>query len=215
MTIKRAFSKICLLTALILSFLSVAASTGANLLVNGDYETGEIGQFGSVYINGWTTWGTGGAHDDWFSCSGGSKSIRLWSNEAGIYQDFDVSGGSFYQIDAYATSTSGDNPLGWSSRLMLEWFNADSVLIDSEFVGWYTNGEPFNVWKHISGSYQAPADADYGRAALVLVDINDWYDNEGSIGWDQLSVECIPEPSSLMLVLSGLLVFTGFSFAKR
>ncbi|HRX84667.1 MAG TPA: hypothetical protein P5572_06560, partial [Phycisphaerae bacterium] len=80
-----------MLCSLVLGLAATAAS--ANLLVNGGFEDGDTGQLGTVALPGWNSWGPSGWHHDDAGRTLDTKAMKLWWDDAGLWQDFAVTPG--------------------------------------------------------------------------------------------------------------------------
>jgi hypothetical protein len=210
---------------LIIVVLALSLTTGwqaiaeANLLSNSDFETGDTGQFGAVTIDNWTTYGASGwHHTDYNHSAGGSKAIKIWWDDTAAYQDVTVAEGVTYNFCGYAYTPAGGDELGsgWNGVYKVEWLSGDTKLSENE-VGRFIGGtDAADSWKALSGEYTAPSGADTARVFLSLVNMDStWSEpHTGSIGFDDLSAEAVPEPASIMLVASGLLGLFGITRKK-
>ncbi|MHC4288421.1 MAG: hypothetical protein ACYSSJ_08990 [Planctomycetota bacterium] len=91
--------------ALLFVFATVSAFAGGELLTNPGFEDGDIGQFGTVTIPGWSTTRTDGFHHDESGNVIDAKAIKL-SNNTVARQDFSVTAGQEYIFSAEVLSSS-------------------------------------------------------------------------------------------------------------
>ncbi|MDD5737202.1 MAG: hypothetical protein PHH20_02775, partial [Candidatus Omnitrophica bacterium] len=150
--------------------LTVAPSDAfANLLTNGDFESGTMGYYGdaATVIDGWTRWGSSGwYHNDYNHTSGGARGIKSWADDTGTYQDFSVTSGIQYNLSGFAYAPSADAPVGWDGIFKVEWFNADTKLSENEIGRFVSGTDAVDAWKSLSGTFVAPTDANKGRIVL-------------------------------------------------
>jgi len=137
-------NKLCLVMTVVVC-LAVVAPARANILVNGDFEDGDIGPINgacgtpAVGLPGWENWG--GACDSWHhSDSGryiGEKAIAIFWVTSGVGQYFDVTEGKKYAIGAeFLSSTSTDtyngqpaNMWGKDDIMAIQWYDPCDVQI--------------------------------------------------------------------------------------
>ena len=190
-----------MVVVLIVSACFVFGSASANILRNPGFEEGDLGQFSSVDIPGWVVYGTSGWHHEDPGAHFGTKAIKEWSDDSGIFQDFPVVVGTEYDFSIYAISLSLDagGLQGWDAVFKVEWLDSDYILIRADEVGRYygvkdagstgISGDPLDTWKFISNSKTAPYPATFGRVVLHLTDGDGGYTTKkGSINWDDASV---------------------------
>jgi len=156
-------NKLCLIVTVALC-LAVVAPAQANILVNGDFEDGDIGPINgacgtpAVGLPGWENWG--GACDSWHhSDSGrhiGEKAIALFWITSGVGQFFGVTEGSKYAIGAeFLSSTSTDTYNGQPANM----WGKDDILVIQWYSEYYGYEDPCNV-QIITGNEDIDTDGD-------------------------------------------------------
>lgn len=202
--------KILLSAILVFSALVSPAALHANLIGNGDFQDADRGTFGGIFIGEWFTSGYSGAiHREFNYPSGLGNAVKIWHSDTGIYQDFSAVSGQSYDISGYAYSSGydGGGASGWDGICTVEWYDGDIWLgtkISEEEVGRFYGGvDGLNSWKSLQKTVIAPALADSAKLIITLAD-NGNSIKSGSIGWDNIDVEAVPEPSSLILLGAGL-----------
>lgn len=182
-----------------------AGMAQATILVNGGFEDGDTGQLGSVALPGWNSWGGSGWHHDDAGNTLDTKAMKLWWDDAGMWQDFSATAGKTYDFSAQVLSVSGDPLTLWNFLIKAEFYDSNigtspgDELLAVELDKFYGASDPVDTWVEIGGSVTAPAGADTGRVVLLMVD---WQDGVGgAINFDNVSVT--PEPATLALLALG------------
>ncbi len=196
-----------LYTALIL--LS-RASAEANLIGNGNFQDSDRGIFGTIYMADWSTVGSSGSvHREFNYPSGLGNAIKLWYSDTSVYQAFPVAAGQSYEVSAYSYSSAFDygGVSGWDGVAVVEWYNGDARIgtkISEDEIGRFCGGaDTLDSWKLLRRTVTAPVSADSARIIFTLAD-NGISTKAGSIGWDNVDIEAVPEPAGLMLFAGGL-----------
>jgi hypothetical protein len=189
--------KIVLLVILVVGL--VAGNALANALLSPGFEQGDLGRFGTLELPGWATYGTNGEHHgDAGAVKSGTKAIRQWLDDTGIYQDVPVVGGNDYDFSVWAIALSSDGGglYGRDAIFKVEWYNAMDVLIFDEEIGRFYGAQesgvpidPYDTWKFISGTTTAPGDAVKCRVFMgMTAGIIGPDAQQGSVNWDDVSV---------------------------
>ncbi len=191
----------------------LVSNVQANLLLNGGFEDGDLGQLGSVTINNWITWGDSGWHHNDAGFKFDEKGIKLWHDSTGVYQDFDVVVGTEYTVGLSAITAGSDALKGWDGVVKIEWTDASWINVGGSEVGRFYGakddkgiaGDASDTWKEISGAAVAPAGAVHGRLVYYLEQADNWESTTGgSLYWDNAFVT--PEPATLILLGLGSVV---------
>ncbi|MGA2324627.1 MAG: hypothetical protein ABSG22_12365 [Sedimentisphaerales bacterium] len=195
--------KIVLLVILVVGF--AAGNVLANALMNPGFEQGDLGRFGGPPIQGWTTYGTNGEHhSDANAVHSGTKAVKEWLDDTGIFQDFPVVANNTYDLSiwAIALSSDGGGLYGRDAFFKVEWYDVDGVLIYGEVIGYFyadpsppippvPSGslDPCDIWKFISATRDAPFPAVTCRVFMGMTAGSIGPDAHiGSINWDDVSV---------------------------
>ena len=212
--------KIVLLVILVVSFTAGNVLAG-NLLSSG-FEEGDLGRFGGPPIPGWATYGTNGEHhSDACSVKSGTKAVKEWLDDTGMFQDFPVVADNTYDFSVWAIALSSDGG-GLSGRdafFQVEWYDEYDYWLETAVIGYfyadpsppispnvfcmpYTYPDPCDTWKFISCTVTAPPTAAYGRVFMGMTAGSIGPDaHRGSINWDDVSVTYLygasnPEPAN-------------------
>jgi len=195
--------KIVLLVILVVGFAAGNALAG-NLLSSG-FEEGDLGRFGGPPIPGWATYGTNGEHhSDANAIKSGTKAVKEWLDDTGIFQDFPVVGDNEYDFSVWAIALSSDGGglYGRDAFFQVEWYDEYDYWLDTAVIGYFyadpippippiPSGDldPCDIWKFISGPVTAPFTAAYGRVFMGMTAGSIGPDAHiGSINWDDVSV---------------------------
>ena len=196
--------KIVLLVILVVGF-AAGNALASNLLSSG-FEQGDLGRFGGPPIPGWATYGTNGEHhSDACSVKSGTKAVKEWLDDTGIFQDFPVVAGNEYDFSIWAIALSSDEGgfYGRDAFFMVEWYTDANVLRGTDVIGYFyadpcdpygdprdpNDLDPYDTWKFISGTVTARSQAAYGRVFMGMTAGSIGPDAHiGSINWDDVSV---------------------------
>lgn len=188
---------IVLLVILVLGF--GAGNVWANGLLSPSFEEGNLCVFETLPIPGWAVYGTNGEHQgNPAAVKTGTKSIKEWLDDTGMYQDVPVVVGNTYNFSAWAISLSSDGGglYGRDGIFKIEWRDASGELIFDEQIGYFYGAvnpgepvDPYDTWKYLSGSSVAPDDAVICRVFFGMTAGTLGPDaHVGSVCWDDVSV---------------------------
>ncbi|MFH1372074.1 MAG: hypothetical protein ABII09_12430 [Planctomycetota bacterium] len=190
--------KIVLLVILVVGFAAGNALAG-NLLSSG-FEEGDLGRFGGPPIPGWATYGTNGEHhSDANAIKSGTKAVKEWLDDTGIFQDFPVVGDREYDFSVWAIALSSHEGgfYGRDAFFHVEWFKENNSWLETTVIGYFYadpftfpyNPDPYDIWKFISGPVTTLPEAAYGRVFMGMTAGSIGPDAHiGSINWDDVSV---------------------------
>jgi hypothetical protein len=197
--------KIVLLVILVVGFAAGNALANAALMSPG-FEEGDLGRFGGPPIPGWATYGTNGEHhSDACSVKSGTKAVKEWLDDTGIFQDFPVVAGKEYDFSVWAIALSSDGGgfYGRDAFFQVEWYDEYNYWLDTYVIGYFyadpcdpygnprdvNDLDPYDTWKFISGTMTAPPTAVTGRVFMGMTAGSIGPDAHiGSINWDDVSV---------------------------
>jgi glucosylceramidase len=174
--------------------LALSIPVWANLLTNGDFEDGNTGQVGSVSIPGWHSWGSNGWHHNDAGAYLGSKGMKFWWDQVGLWQDFSASAGTSYLYRVQVMDFSGDTSAhNWDFQIEAEFYNNSGAAIIKVVLDTFDSTiQPNDTWVGIGGSITAPANTVYGRVVMRTVDWQEGID--GAIYFDNVSVTANNDP---------------------
>jgi hypothetical protein len=123
---------------------------------------------------------------------------------SGAYQNIAASAGQSWTLNGFALNPSGDAMQAGSFGLIQLVFKDASLNTLATFSSAnFAAGAPTDVWTALSASGVAPANTAY--ASIYTLHLSSPSNAGGSIYFDELSA--VPEPSSIALVLVGLVGF--------
>lgn len=175
-----------------------AFSLQANVLVNGDFNTGDF--------SGWWTWaadpdnqggwiepGDGYAFD-------GSPSAQLWSAsntpQMTLVQEFIIGENTSYLL---SLTYSGRGTAAGSVGISIDYYNAGFTWLDSEWIPLYEQSPAPNTeghWLSYSGYFTTPAQTANG---VIQFRVSDWT----TVNLDNVDLSIVPEPATLLLLALG------------
>jgi hypothetical protein len=186
---------------LVVAVVAVATAASANLLLNpGFTDGGGTAQIGSATINNWSHWGNSGWYNDDI---GGNLSVKAWWDDTGIYQDWNCSPNTAYELSVDAQQRTGDSLVNWWGYLKVEFYDSSNTKLAEQELDYITSADSLDTWIPLSGIYTSPANSAYGR---TILGITHWAENPaGASYFDNASViEAIPEPAIAGLLLVGV-----------
>ena len=214
--------------------LATATTSMANLLANPGLETDAVA--GNAPTNATTGWSQGGPANDVLTSSnppdpvhGGIGSLQL-SAGGGFsvpvaFQRFAASPGQTWDFQGFGLITNALPAGATFGLLKLVWQNSatqdlqvGTVLIGTG-VGPANPGiesvhmdstSPLNTWIFMETSGIAPSNTAFADLLAINVD-----QNAAKMWFDDMNATVVPEPSSIVLALSGLLSLAAFGWKKR
>ncbi len=160
--------------------------SSANLVVNGDFERGDLSD--------WNVWGPN-AKIDYYTHQG-NYALVFWAADSGVWQPIEVTGGQKYRLDATFFMWSQLNASRFA-LVAMEVYNDSMALIGFNEVK-YTASDPLQQWLTYGFDYTMPQDAS--RVHIVAR----WHDYDasaaGGVTIDNISFTQIPEPATIALL---------------
>lgn len=187
----------------LISMPSVAKA--ANLLTNSNFDSG---------IAPWNNWN--GADVSTVYKQSAPNSLHAWgdnsTSDTGAWQSVSVTPGVTYSLSGYILSPNGvgndQSPLagGASAFYSVEW--AGGGRLDTSAITGTTNA----LWVNKQINWTAPTGI---TSAAIVAKIQRATGSSGDVYFDDLDFDVIPEPTSMLLLGSGLLGLFGISRRKK
>lgn len=191
---------------IIIILIGIVSISEANLLINPSLEQTDV--YGQM--KGWTSeWNNNifGTSDN--PRSGDYAARNYW--DGGMYQDVDIFGGELYKLTGWVYIPKGEGESPWGSFIGLQWFDDGGSLLGE----WSEND--FAIMErdqyNMGGSNWLVAP---GNATTARVRFGTWsaypFNPVHPTDFDDFNLSTIPEPGTILLFLSGLLLC---AFSRR
>lgn len=173
-------------------FLALSALVlGQNLLVNGDFESGEIkGRFTNGYPDGWGGWGVNGWHHSDVGYRLDNYGIAIWDNDTGCIQVISVSGGNQFEVSGRMIYHTTEVLVNKNALLKIEFWDgpdpSGSKLMETN-IGVLTPAHTAGAWYSFSDTVTAPAGTTEAR--IICQTVSTGSSSTGKAFWDNLSVD--------------------------
>ena len=191
---------------LVIALLLVSpALVSANMLVNPGFETGDV--------SGWTEdWNIANQYASTSNPHNGTYALRN-ANDGGMYQDVDATAGWQYQLTGYEYIGIKGGTSAWGSFVGLQFLDAsDNVIGDTEIDT--TAFTPLSYQLADTGLVTAPTGTITARVRFGTW-ANTPYDPLNPTDFDDFDLTAVPEPSSLMLLLTGITGIFGLGLKRK
>lgn len=181
----------------------LGASVAANAsILNGSFEDGN-----GADADNWIRFGNAYREDDFART--GAHSMKMFGNFSGgfnvtgAFQDFAISPGQSASASAFALNSSADAMSGGNWALIKLIYrdagNNDLAFSESAFI---TAATPQDVWQGLSANL-GPAPAGTHHGSLFMLFLQPEFAG-GSTFFDDLSVQVVPEPTTMLIMAAGL-----------
>ncbi len=189
----------CLTTLVIMGavLISMPSTASANLLSDPGFETGA----------GWSSWGDNNYVTDTKMSGLQSAHAWTWDNADGKFeQTVNVTGGVSYKASGYLKSAGLENGSAW---IQFQWDGAGTAIESAKLTTANTD------WTYFETPWTAAPDgATTAKLGYVLLapgnhSANDVYFDDASF-----DAQSVPEPTTLLLLGSGLAGLLGFNRKK-
>lgn len=197
--------KLLFVTLILTLAIGTSSIAQANLLVNPNFETGDFSGWSAEY-NSWNL-GTVSANPQ-----NGTYHGRVF-NDAVAYQEVFITGEQQYRLTGYGNVPAGGQTEPWNSFIGLRMYNA----VGGQVYTW-----EFNLKGLTRGVYNL-ADSDWVTAPATAVTARIRWGTWANSPWqpaaptdfDNFDFTPIPEPTSLLLLGSGLVGLAAFARKRR
>jgi hypothetical protein len=197
-------------TRILYKLVGLVALTGASFsanaqLLNGGFELGT-----GAGASNWFQFGN--AYREAFTPHSGDNSMKMFGNfnggfnVTGAFQDFAISPGQSASADGYGINLASDAMSGDNFALIKLIYrdigNNDLVASESAFIKATT---PQDVWQHLTASLgAAPVNTHHGSLFMLFIQPDTTPFAGGAAFFDDLSVQVVPEPASIVAMVAGL-----------
>ena len=207
-----------LIAVLSLVVLLIPGVANANLLVNGSFETSVDGDntygWSSTAPDAWNPINQAGVLDNPQS---GSWNLRNF-NDGGMKQEVVVTPGQAYRLTGYAWVPSGSVATAWGSYIQLKFLTSTGGTVTGP-TGSKTidmkakTRDQYNLGD--TGEMVAPVNAAKARIMFGTYAAAPDYLVPGISDYDNFDFSPVPEPTSLLLLGSGLVGLFGLTKKKK
>lgn len=212
----------------VVAILALAVSAQANLLTNPGFETGDLTGWNSgvFYWAGWGTAAPGFNVGGGYGTFGGvtpPEGVKMFGQDIsghanwhiGIWQGIDTVAGGLYDVSGWFSGgrEAANDTMWWEIRVMDgDTSNPDDpgvIIAKQEKLP----GQGGSFAEYFAGQFTASSARTTVMYKIGRVESADW--KISAWGLDDMNVELVPEPGSLMALGTGLIGLAGFVVRRR
>jgi hypothetical protein len=216
---------VLVLLVLGIALAGLQAQASANLITDPGLENGGTAIAIKENVTDWT-WSGGANGDSFYSpdvAKSGAKSakVTIWGGSNTDYAYFvkDLTGIDFtkpYQFSAnFLRNSADDLKAGSSGTLQLKWQNSSGAILRQDNSVVFDASYGANVWNLISLTSTAAPAGTTKLSAVVALTTTSTYSPNSTFFVDDMDLQAVPEPASLLLFGSGLAGLVGLVRKKR